>query len=291
MCDFSGDSLSAESVPIVNSSSNNGRRQAIFWIFTIPRLKFDAPTSLPSGIKWIKGQLEIGETTGYEHWQFIVAFDRKQSLQQCRERFGPFNAEPTRSAAANDYVWKDDTAVADTRFEFGACPFRRNERRDWEGIWTAAQSGDLDRIPADVRVVSYRTLRAIASDFSVCVPLVRTALVFWGKTGTGKSRAAWELAGLDAYPKDPRSKFWDGYDDQEFVIVDEYRGAIDISHILRWTDRYPVRVEIKGSSKPLKAKTLIFTSNLHPNDWYPGLDAATLDALIRRLSIVEYKSL
>jgi len=29
-----------------------------------------------------------------------------------------------------------------------------------------------------------------------------------GTTGMGKSRRAWEEAGLNAYPKDPRSKFW-----------------------------------------------------------------------------------
>lgn len=68
------------------------------------------------------------------------------------------------------------------------------------------------------------------------------------------------------------------------VIIDEFRGVIDISHILRWLDRYPVRVERKGSSMPLKAKNIWITSNIAPREWYPGLDEATLEALLRRLT-------
>lgn len=115
----------------------------------------------------------------------------------------------------------------------------------------------------------------------------RTIQVYYGKTGTGKSRRAWEEAGHDAYPKDPRTKFWCGYNGQSNVIFDEFRGGIDISHILRWTDRYPVVVETKGASTPLCATSLWFTSNLHPSEWYPDLDRETTNALLRRLSIVE----
>lgn len=71
-------------------------------------------------------------------------------------------------------------------------------------------------------------------------------------------------------------------------MLDEFRGGIDISHILRWTDRYPVQVEIKGSSRPLLATRIWITSNLHPSKWYPDLDPETLAALLRRLTITEF---
>jgi len=115
----------------------------------------------------------------------------------------------------------------------------------------------------------------------------RRAVVFWGATGTGKSHRAWERAGVGAYSKCPRSKFWCGYRGEESVVIDEFRGGIDISHLLRWLDRYPVRVEVKGSSKPLMAKSYFITSNLHPRNWYPDLDRETYLALERRLEIVE----
>ena len=109
--------------------------------------------------------------------------------------------------------------------------------------------------------------------------LVRTCFVFWGRTGTGKSKRAWDEGGLQSYPKDPRTKFWDGYSGQRTVIIDEFRGAIDIGHLLRWLDRYPVIVEIKGSSTRLVAETIYITSNLDPRMWYPDLDPETLSAL------------
>lgn len=116
----------------------------------------------------------------------------------------------------------------------------------------------------------------------------RSVVVYYGPTGTGKSRSAWAEAGLDAYPKDPRSKFWDGYQSHRNVVIDEYRGAIDISHLLRWFDRYPVLVEVKGSSVVLSADRIWITSNLHPDSWYPEIDPLTLAALKRRLVITEF---
>lgn len=116
--------------------------------------------------------------------------------------------------------------------------------------------------------------------------MTRMIHVFIGPTGTGKSHRAWQEASYDAFPKDPRTKFWDGYQGQEHVVMDEFRGAIDISHMLRWCDKYPVIIEVKGSSTVLKAKTIWITSNLDPSLWYPDVDAQTLQALLRRLTVV-----
>lgn len=262
------------------------RRQGIFWLLTIPGLDFSTPTGLPTGTVWLRGQREVG-AGGFDHWQLLVAFTAKQSLSGVKRSFGQTcHAELSRSESAAVYVWKDDTAVAGTRFEFGAKPIRLNSAVDWESVWQASRAGVLEDIPARIRVVSYRTIRAIASDFDTPQAMLRSCRVFWGPTGTGKSRRAWEEAGMDAYCKDPRSKFWCGYQIQENVILDEFRGGIDISHLLRWLDRYPCRVEIKGSSKPLRAVKYWITSNLNPDYWYPECDFETLQALKRRLEVV-----
>lgn len=116
----------------------------------------------------------------------------------------------------------------------------------------------------------------------------RQVFVFWGTTGTGKSRDAWNAAGQDAYPKDPRTKFWDGYRSHKSVVIDEFRGAIDVSHLLRWFDRYPVLVEVKGSSTVLAAERIYITSNLAPDAWFPEIDPETFAALKRRLQVTHY---
>ena len=48
--------------------------------------------------------------------------------------------EPTRSSAANAYVWKDETAVPGTRFELGKKPLNRGDSkggtrsRHWQNV-------------------------------------------------------------------------------------------------------------------------------------------------------------
>lgn len=136
-------------------------------------------------------------------------------------------------------------------------------------------------------MVSYRTIRAIASDFAVPKAMARTVRVYWGVTGSGKSHRAWREAGYDAYPKDPRSKFWCGYQGQSNVVIDEFRGGIDIAHMLRWLDCYPCHLEIKGCSRPHEASNFWITSNVNPDDWYPEMDHLTRDALFRRFFVIE----
>lgn len=258
--------------------------QGIYWILTIPHHAF--VPYLPPSVAYIKGQLERGDNTQYLHWQLLVVFERKCRLSAVKRIFGNgVHAELTKSKAANDYVWKDDTAVEGTRFELGALKLNRNSDTCWTSVFDNAKDGRLDDIPPDIRVRHYGNLRRIGMDYLSPAGMVRQCIVFWGSSGTGKSRRAWHEAGLGAYVKDPLTKFWDGYQGQENVVIDEFRGGISIGHLLRWLDRYPVNVEVKGAAVALKAKCIWITSNLPPQDWYKELDPETLQALLRRLQV------
>jgi len=186
------------------------------------------------------------------------------------------------------YVWKDDTAVPNTRFELGQLALNRNNKRDWQQIWDAAKRGNIEEIEVAARVQHYKTIKQIATDHLDPVAVVRTVNVFWGATGTGKSRRAWDEAGFGAYPKDSRSKFWCGYSGHLNVVMDEFRGGIDIAHLLKWFDRYPVIIETKGGATVLAATTFWVTSNIDPREWFPDIDAETKAALLRRLTITHF---
>lgn len=260
-------------------------QQARYYLLTIPHQDFTP--YLPPNVKYIKGQLEQGSNTDYLHWQLLIHFDSKKTLNYVKRIFGDgIHAEATKSKAAEDYVWKDDTAIPGTRFELGTPSLKRNSQKDWDLIVQYARQGDFDRIPGDVLVHSYGNLKKIRVDALKPESIEREVSVFWGRTGAGKSRRAWDESGLDAFPKDPNTKFWDGYSGQEHVVIDEFRGSISISHLLRWLDRYPVIVEVKGSSCVLRAKKIWITSNLSPEDWYPDLDSETKLALRRRFKQV-----
>jgi len=262
--------------------------QARFWLLTIPHANF--LPYLPPTVAHIQGQLERGTGLNqYLHWQIVVSFSRKIRLRGVKSIFGDScHAEPTKSDAARKYVFKEATRIDGTQFELGTLPFRRGISQDWDTIRDNAKRGRLDAIPADVYCRLYGNFKRIAVDHMAPVGIERTVTVYWGRTGTGKSRRAWDEAGFDSYPKDPRTKFWDGYRDHKHVVMDEFRGGIDISHLLRWFDRYPVVVEVKGSSVVLRAERIWITSNIDPRLWYPDLDDETKQALLRRLHITHY---
>lgn len=261
-------------------------RQARYWLGTINNGHgaWEPPQQLPEGVQWLRGQQEIGEA-GNLHWQLFVAFKKKVRIGTVKTTVGNGHWEPSRSEAAEEYVWKEDTRVAGTQFELGRKSLQRNSEKDWEAIKSSAQNGRLEEIPADVYVRCYSSLTRIAKDNMRPSGMERRIFVLWGPTGTGKSHRAWAAAGLDAYPKDPKTKYWDGYTGQENVVIDEFRGGIDIAHVLRWFDKYPVCVENKYGGLVYKATKIWITSNLDPNLWYPELDEETRLAFMRRLQI------
>lgn len=264
--------------------------QGCIWLLTIPQHEF--LPYLPAETSYIRGQLERGNDTGFLHWQLLVHFRRSVRLAAVKRIFGnSCHAELSRSSAADSYVWKEDTRVSGTSFELGRKPFRRGSPTDWQSIVSLAQRGQLDSVPGDILVRYIGNLQRIGAHFATPEPMERECFLYWGATGLGKSRRAWSEAGLDAYPKCPFTKFWDGYRGQNHVVCDEFRGSISVGHLLRWLDRYPVLVEIKGSVTPLRATKIWFTSNIPIELWYPDIDSATLDALKRRIKVTHFVSL
>lgn len=79
-------------------------------------------------------------------------------------------------------------------------------------------------------------------------------------------------------PAREKTGWWDGYEGQQVVIIDEFYGWLGYDFILRLTDRYPLLVETKGGTVQFVSRVVIFTSNSHPRDWYPNIrDRAPFD--------------
>jgi len=98
--------------------------------------------------------------------------------------------------------------------------------------------------------------------------------VLWGPPGTGKSRVAHEIF-PGAYCLNPprgssnfSAAWWDSYDFEQDVIIDEFYGWIPYAQFLATLDRYPLLVETKGGSVQFLAKRIIITTNRHPSTWY-----------------------
>lgn len=261
--------------------------RARYWIITLSHERHPEQPQLPEAGGYIRGQLEIG-TGGFRHWQFVFYAKNTISLRTVTTLFPGCHAEATRSQAALDYVSKDDTRVEGTSFQEGEIPTHR-PTTDWHQILDSARNGNFDAIPPGIYLRYHATIHRLHTQCTR--PIFRdtiSAQLFVGPTGTGKSRRAWEEAGQEAYIKNPNTKWWDGYTGQTSVIIDEYTGTINLSNLLLWLDRYPCLIEFKGGACALQATKFWICSNTYPSDWYPEAKQEQLNALFRRLTIIQF---
>lgn len=257
--------------------------QGIYWLLTIPYADWKPPTEKPKAIKYLKGQGEKGEN-GYEHWQVLSIMLQKSTLQQVKLSFCvTAHAELSRSKAANDYVWKEDTRIPGTQFELGTPPLKRNSKTDWAQVKAFAKGGRLDEVPDDIFLRFYSTLRNINADYEVKPADLPDVCGLWlvGVPGCGKSTKA---RSYGEYFSKPLSKWWTGYNKEPNVIVEDLDAETCkfMGHFLKiWADKYSFIGAIHGSSRCLRPERIIVTSNYTIAELY-GQDEGLKLAIERR---------
>ncbi len=91
---------------------------------------------------------------------------------------------------------------------------------------------------------------------------------FWGPTGSGKTRAVRTIVDAqdtEAYwlNPSPTGTWWNGYDGQNIVVMDELRaGWFPHNILLRILDRSPYRAPFHGGSVGLSNSLFLITTNL-----------------------------
>lgn len=106
--------------------------------------------------------------------------------------------------------------------------------------------------------------------------------VVYGDTGTGKTKYAMEQSGYKINASE--LNWWDGYDGEETICIDEYDNDVPITKMLNILDGYQLRLPIKGGFTYANWKRVIITSNYHPNRWHNNAKDKHQDALKRRIS-------
>lgn len=163
-----------------------------------------------------------------------------------------------------------------------------NNSIDWQVQRDLAVAGRLDEIDPGVYIRNYSSINKIAAHHAR--PKFRAGIeviVHYGVTHSGKSHGVFtklEADGIPYYVKDSMTKWWDGYKGETICVMDEFRGSINIDRILSWWDKYPLSVEVKGTTVPLNVTKFYVMSNLAPEDWYPDLDPKSREAYLRRIT-------
>ena len=97
--------------------------------------------------------------------------------------------------------------------------------------------------------------------------------IYWlhGASGQHKSRIAHAVAPMRMYKKATNNLWWCGYNGQPLVCFEELRKRSfdgDFALLLRYTDRYPYQVEVKGGRVWLGVQVIIITSSLSPTEMW-----------------------
>lgn len=100
-------------------------------------------------------------------------------------------------------------------------------------------------------------------------------IVLWGEAGVGKtSQVIYGPDGGDVYKLDTGSEagrtWFDGYDGETVLLIDDFYGDINIRMMLNILDRYRTRLPVKSSHDWAMWNKVYITSNVHPTHWYRG---------------------
>lgn len=243
------------------------------------------PNTWPD-MKYVIWQVEKGEN-GTPHWQGYITFNNAKKLTFLKNRCSrTAHWEPRKGThkQAVEYCSKEDTRLSGP-FIFGEAP-QQGKRTDLADLKQDLDEGFNLRQIATTHfapyikyargIQSYRRLMSNSRNFKTNVT------VLYGDTGVGKSKLMQTFCPL-AYWKTTGDKWWDDYDFQEDVVIDEFYGWLPYAYLLRLLDRYPMYVETKGGMVNFTAKNIYLAANNPPDQWYNWSEKMKYDPLDRRI--------
>ncbi len=242
-------------------------------------------------VKYVIFQLEEGSTTLTPHFQGVCFLVRPIRPRRFFSTFSTsihFEARRGSVSQAISYCRKPEGHL-DGPWEFGTPPPGQGSRSDM------LRASELVRGPVGLLAIvntfpglfvryhgGFLRMRNLSAPGRTQPPVV---YLLHGPTGCGKTRLCWERFPA-LYARLPDCRFFDGISPYDKVLLlDDFSGAnckMSLSMLLQLLDRYPIRVEVKGSSCHMNATVILITTNIHPRQWYTYTDRMEHYAALER---------
>jgi hypothetical protein len=259
---------------------------------------------------------EVGKK-GTHHLQIYFELKDAMTYTACQKKLFKAHYEKRKGhpKQAAGYCRKGAFEPPDDK-PFDYSVFYDEPHETWDGeqqgeISSQGKRTDIDA-PAEALAHEGATLTQIAEDYPVqfvkyhkgfqalrahvlkprSLGHMPEVIALWGPTGVGKTRDAY----LKFWPDIPHyvwkpsnGGWWDGYDGQDKIIIDEFRAQMTWSDILGLLDRNEFRAPIKGGFVNIQASKFVITSPFPPDQWYKDDDRYDrFKQLERRITTVHH---
>jgi hypothetical protein len=254
--------------------------------------------SMREEVDYLVFQLEVTPETGREHIQGAICMKKKKRattlgglMKVLPEGFQVMRGKPKDS---QKYCTKAETRKPGTEpFEWGMPPGGQGQRKDLECVADEIKKNGA-RSAADAFPTYYmryhKGMHALDNHYKKRRIEARVSrpvkvIVAWGESGAGKS---WWAENFDQrtetyqvpIPKQGDRLNMDGYDGERTILIQDYRGEIDLGTFKRLLDIYNTQFNTKGDMIQANWNYVLITSNFHPNTWYTNdVDAWGTEAL------------
>lgn len=267
------------------------------WCFTINNpVEETVPVWDSATMQYMCYKLEVGEKQQTPHFQGYVQFIRRLTFSAVKAydwlKTAHIEIARKRAEVNRAYCAKPEGRLGDF-VEYGEISIQ-GERTDLKQLGeavmnrkrslydVAVESPDaFIKYPTGIKFLRSLTL-AHARGNTYRSPEI---YVYFGGSGCGKSRRA-HLLDPDLYmvPVHEGGNLWfDGYDGQKTILIDDFNGGIKYTLFLRLLDGYRFSPQTKGGFTTLCAKRIVITSNHAPETWYAYSVQAPAFALLNRL--------
>lgn len=237
-------------------------------------------------IRYVVWGKEICPETGREHFQGWIQLFNKRRMRPLLKMLGSkvLYIRPCYAPEFNNekYCTKDGKYQQRGKF------ISQGYRTDLEAIKHRIDNGATMKEIADDNFQIFLQYGRGLSKYKEMVDKehakefrkVQTTVIY-GHTDVGKTRSAMEKA---TYKIEGNAlKWWDGYENDKTILIDEFSNNIPITELLNLLDGYQLRLPIKGGHTYARWTKVFITTNVPIDEWYPNARRMHREALLRRI--------
>ena len=269
------------------------------------------------GVTYLSAQWETTPTTGKDHVQGYIEFDKSVRRKSVKDALGDpaahLQVRRGTRVQARDYSLKTEETLerypkwrghgvrkADTvPFEFGTWDERRRpgRRTDLDIVWNKIKAGAaeydiLEEFPA-LYMRNYRAIAKARQMYTTRHQVYHRDVdvrVYWGNEENKRNALLSDFEPFEIYEITDLENLWlDGYSGQRCVLIDNTAGMSPsyLSRLLKICSGYRARFNTKGGTVNNDWDTVVILSENHPRDWFTHTARSLQRKFARMLSSVQ----